>query len=379
MSQTTQLCRPAEGPPSDYNYLRLKNRPPSVAGSPYLRVADLYCGAGSLSLGIWEACRRLGIGFESAAAVDNNPSALRVYAHNFPGARTIPLDILKVLDGRLGGRPTRTERKFVQDLGRLGCLLSGSPCQGFSPLNNRTRGRDVRNALYLRATRLTELALPRNLLFENVPDVLNGELDVVGITRDILERLAYSVDHSVIDLSAIGVPQARKRHVLVASRTKRVNLGDMVAASRTPRRSVWWAIWDLEKERSADIFSSPARLAAENLRRIDYLRRTRRYDLPNWLRPPCHRRVHSYKSMYGRLKYDGMAQTITSGFGSPGQGRFIHPSRRRTLSPHEAARLQFFPDYFDFTSVTKRTELAEMIGNAAPSKLSSVIGLNLLS
>jgi DNA (cytosine-5)-methyltransferase 1 len=83
--------------------------------------------------------------------------------------------------------------------------------------------------------------------------------------------------------------------------------------------------------------------------------------------------------MYGRLKYDEPAQTITSGFGSPGQGRFIHPTRCRTLTPHEASRLQFFPDSFDFSSVKLRTALANMIGNAVPMLLSLVLAMAILA
>jgi DNA (cytosine-5)-methyltransferase 1 len=82
--------------------------------------------------------------------------------------------------------------------------------------------------------------------------------------------------------------------------------------------------------------------------------------------------------MYGRMRYDEPSQTITSGFSSPGQGRYIHPVRPRTLTPHEAARLQFFPDFFDFSMVKYRSSLATMIGNAVPMKLSYAVGLELL-
>jgi DNA (cytosine-5)-methyltransferase 1 len=95
------------------------------------------------------------------------------------------------------------------------------------------------------------------------------------------------------------------------------------------------------------------------------------YRLPDRMRPDCHKDGnHTYASVYGRLNWDEPAQTITGGFISPGQGRFVHPSLPRTLTPHEAARLQFFPDFFDFSNVEKRTALAEMIGNAVPMKLS---------
>jgi DNA (cytosine-5)-methyltransferase 1 len=87
---------------------------------------------------------------------------------------------------------------------------------------------------------------------------------------------------------------------------------------------------------------------------------------------------HSYKSVYGRLPWDRPAQTITTGFGSMGQGRFVHPKRRRTLTPHEAARLQFIPDHFRLDEVESKTALAEMIGNAVPPKLTYVFALELL-
>ena len=78
--------------------------------------------------------------------------------------------------------------------------------------------------------------------------------------------------------------------------------------------------------------------------------------------------------MYGRMYWDRLAQTITSGFGSMGQGRFVHPRRRRTITAHEAARLQGFPDFFDFTSVNKITALREMIGNAVPPMFAEAVG-----
>jgi DNA (cytosine-5)-methyltransferase 1 len=81
--------------------------------------------------------------------------------------------------------------------------------------------------------------------------------------------------------------------------------------------------------------------------------------------------------MYGRLWWDRPAQTITSGYGSMGQGRYVHPDGYRTLTPHEAARLQFFPDWFDFGERT-RTAWADAIGNAVPMKLSYVFGVWLL-
>jgi DNA (cytosine-5)-methyltransferase 1 len=83
--------------------------------------------------------------------------------------------------------------------------------------------------------------------------------------------------------------------------------------------------------------------------------------------------------MYGRLQWDEPAQTITSGFGSPGQGRYLHPKKLRTLTPHEAARIQFFPDWFDFSLFRHRKYLSRALGNAVPPKLAFVVAAHLLS
>lgn len=98
-----------------------------------------------------------------------------------------------------------------------------------------------------------------------------------------------------------------------------------------------------------------------------------RYDLPDYLRPDCHRlKQHSYKSVYGRLRWDQPAQTITTGFTSMGQGRYVHPARARTITPHEAARLQGFPDYFRFGE-GPRSVWCKLIGNAVPPALGEAV------
>src|SRR5262249_32294085 len=118
----------------------------------------------------------------------------------------------------------------------------------------------------------------------------------------------------------------------------------------------------------------------ENQQRIKHLHDKGIYDLPNSIRPVCHQNdEHSYRSMYGRILPDEPAQTLTCGFASPGQGRYVHPTQRRTLTPHEAARLQFFPDSFDFSGVPSRKALARMIGNAVPMKLSYAFCLEFLA
>jgi DNA (cytosine-5)-methyltransferase 1 len=313
-------------------------------------------------------------------ALDKDSDCIRIYNRNFRCLNARTDDITAVLNGKIGEKPTSRENEVVERTKHVTLLLAGPPCQGNSDLNNRTRREDPRNALYERVARFVELSKPEHVLIENVPTAIHGKEGAVQRTIRILRRIGYAVDSGVVDLSTIGVPQKRRRHVLVASISKKVRIRDVIAMYRTTHSlSVKWAIGDLQHNVSDSVFEKPARHTNENKTRIRYLYENNIYELPNKLRPLCHRNGrHSYKSMYGRLRAGMPAQTITSGFGSPGQGRFIHPTKRRTLTPHEAARLQFFPDFFDFSAVQKKASLASMIGNAAPMKLSYVFALELL-
>ena len=304
---------------------------------------------------------------------------MAVYRANFSPTHDSadPIEIL--LPGEPGEDCHPIEENLKQRIGSIDCVLAGPPCQGHSALNYRTRHQDGRNALYLRVGRFAEVLEPRHILIENVPTVTVDRSRSIHQTIEHLESLGYDVDSAAIDLSTIGVPQRRKRHIVVASKDVKPDLQQWVSEAKVETRSVWWAIGDLEKTSANGLLNTPANLSPENRRRIDYLFDNKVFDLDNAKRPKCHQDGnHSYVSMYGRLRHDQPAQTITTGFTSPGQGRFIHPTLRRTLTPREAARLQFIPDDFDFSNIKYRTALARLIGNAVPPKLSWVVFRKLL-
>ncbi len=348
--------------------------------NPPVRVADLFCGCGGLSLGIREACFAFGRPFVAVLAVDHDPAALEVYRQNFFPSRTSGEDLETLLDHELGAPRSSKEDCWLKTVGTVDVLVAGPPCQGHSDLNNQTRRSDPRNRLYERVGRFVELVRPLHVLIENVPGVVHDRSGALSRTAQHLESIGYQIDSAVIDLTRLGVPQKRRRHVLVASLRASISIEEIVARHEVPVRSVEWAIRDLGDRQADNLLDMASRLSSENLARIRYLLENDEYDLPNSLRPVCHQNDdHSYKSMYGRLVWGEPAQTITSGFGSPGQGRFIHPEKLRTLTPREAARLQFFPDTFSFLGMEKRGDLARIIGNAVPMKLSLVFGLAFLT
>ena len=359
-------------------WLQCKRKPISSEKNGEVRIADLFSGCGGLSLGIAEACRALEYKFVPVLAADLAPSALELYKKNFHPLHTIEEPIEMWVDSDIGQSPSQKEQQFIDMLGEIDILIGGPPCQGNSDLNNHTRRADPRNLLYLRMIRCVELLNPKCVLIENVPGVRHDTHNVVDIAINRLRELGYSVDFGTIDMSIIGVPQKRKRFFLIASRIQKVSFERCIERVCTETRPLSWALNDLLDAEDQSVFNSPAKSSDTNRRRIDYLFDHDLYDLPNSERPDCHRlKNHSYTAVYGRMYWDKPAPTITGGFGSNGQGRFVHPLRRRTLTPHEAARLQFFPDYFDFGNV-KRRELQQIIGNAVPSKAGYAIGLEFL-
>lgn len=371
------------GQGSDAHELRQTSRPEFEVGDSVFSIVDLFSGCGGLTLGVSQAAAEFGHATDVRLAVDNETSATEVFAENFPKATVKTASVDDFFDGALGGRLTAKERRTKESVGSLDLLVGGPPCQGHSDLNNHTRRDDPKNALYARMARAAEVLRPTFVLIENVPTVRHDITDVVGTTRRQLEKKKYQVAEATVSLHALGVAQRRRRHVLLASRDERVDPGEVLRllAVKEPLKScnVRWAIGDLARITDPEGYDVPPQATEVNLRRMKYLLEHKLYDLPNSERPDCHKDTdHSYKSMYGRLRWNLPAQTITSGFGSIGQGRYMHPSLARALTPHEAARLQGFPDYFGFTAVPKRTRLATMIGNAVPPALGREVAMHLI-
>lgn len=353
--------------------------PPASKGREKVRLVDLFSGCGGLSLGVREAARSVGRRFDARLAVERESSIARTYAKNFsPACGAEASEVEAWFDRPISEPASLVERRTRRRVGEVDILVGGPPCQGHSTLNNHTRGTDPKNALYLVMVRAAEVLKPRSLIVENVPALERDSERTLASAIEELTALGYKVDHGVVSVEEIGVPQLRRRHVLLAHRTKQPDLARAFDDARIEARTLRWAIGDLRKLRGTSTFDTAGALTPENARRARYLLEKGVYDLPNSRRPKCQQSAHKYKSMYGRLSWERPAQTMTTGFGSPGQGRYLHPSLPRTVTPHEAARIQFFPDWFDFGDLSKRKELARAIGNAVPPKLAFVLARHLL-
>ena len=350
-------------------------------------LVDLFCGCGGLTLGVQEALFINKTLTDIKLALDLNSPALDVYKKNFSVDGTIAKqkDVSKLIPGDLYAPLCPSEIKVKQRYSGIDILVAGPPCQGNSNLNNHTRRSDPRNKLYLKVARFAELTSPKIVLIENVASILRDKFGVVDTTKKFFKENGYSVFSGIINAVDIGLPQNRKRHILIATKYfkhRALNFENIFSGISEEAPILSSFIGDIvdEYKTKNGIFYTPSRMSKDNKERVAYLFENNLYNLPDHKRPSCHRdKSHSYKSMYGRLHWDQPAQTLTSGFGSMGQGRYVHPLRKRVITAHEAARIQGFPDFFDFNEVTGRLSLYEMIANAVPPKMSAVAVNKLLS
>jgi DNA (cytosine-5)-methyltransferase 1 len=358
---------------TDLDFLR-SSRPvvEEVKARSSIGIADLFAGCGAMTVGAIEGARRAGMAAELLLAVDHWLPALEVIESTFEidSDRVAGLDLAGILDDEAVADGAETEERILGHAATADLLLAGPPCQGHSALNNHTRHDDARNDLYLAVARVAGLIKPRAVIVENVRGVGRDRRKAVSRCAEALKELGYTVGSQTLDLYELGAPQRRIRHVLVATTDEAF---DFEGLPKQPGRTVKWAIRDLEDIDGRTLFDTASVPTEENETRMKWLLDKDRFDLPNPMRPKCHHDAHSYVSMYGRLRWDQPAQTITSGFGSMGQGRFVHPGAARTITPHEAARLQFLPDFMDFSLIEQRTELATMIGNAVPPIMTMAI------
>ena len=382
-----------EGLQSAWDRLRMVDSKAMQVSLPTaeIRIADVFCGAGGLSFGVCEAIRAAGMAARAVLAADTNPVALNVYRRNFDPAcyssQSVWTSVTKSYSTRGGAvfstLPRVLDDELVRCVGNVDILLGGPPCEGHSTANNHTRRSDARNIYYVAMPALAVALGAGCVVVENVPGIQHDHRQVLNEAKGLFESSGYFVDDGIVDAVALGLPQTRKRHILIASKYAKPNLAATVDSLARPERDLGWAIRDLLDADTSNPLDAPANLSEVNRQRIGYLFDNDEYDLPNEWRPDSHKGGHTYPSIYGRLRWDKPSGTITTGFNSPGRGRYIHPERRRTITPHEAARIQGFPDGFEFNLINgdypTRTSVSKMIGDAVPPPVGYAAGVAALA
>ena len=335
-----------------------------------MKAIDLFCGAGGLTRGLRRA------GWDVLAGIDVDANVAHTYQRNNPGTRFAAADLRRVTveDVRsLTGR-TRSEELLL-----AGC----APCQPFSKQRPR-RGLGERSdaALLLEFARLVKALRPAVVLMENVPGIaavpgFSAFRRFVATLRDC----GYEFDHGVLNARDYGVPQHRRRYVLLA----------VLKAPAPLSRPSSGSTGHLELTVRHGIVHFPAIDAGETYRQIPNhyaaalsplnsarIRATPadgggRADWPATLQLPCHRRSGiGFSDVYGRMWWDRVAPTLTSRCNSLSNGRFGHPEQHRAISLREAAALQTFPDDYEFFGAKNR--IAQWIGNAVPVSFAEALG-----
>jgi DNA (cytosine-5)-methyltransferase 1 len=254
--------------------------------------------------------------------------------------------------------------------GQLDLLAGCPPCQGFSSMrthNGKKRPRDDRNDLIFDYLRLVKSLRPKAVMMENVPALARNVR--MKIFRKQLEGLGYNLNGTplVLNTANYGVPQRRRRMILVCSRVSVVEL----PAAKKERETVREAIGDLPYPgKSGDPLHDLKENRNERIVKMIKLipkNGGSRSDLPVKYQLACHKKLpEGFKDVYGRMAWDDVSPTITGGCVSPSKGRFLHPSQNRSITLREAALLQTFPKKYFFSLSRGKQGVALMIGNALP-------------
>jgi DNA (cytosine-5)-methyltransferase 1 len=326
---------------------------------------DIFSGCGGLTEGMHQA------GFKTQVAFEIDEIASKAYRLNHPDTTVITKDIREVSIAEI-------KRKMN---GKIIHLLAGCPpCQGFSSirrLNRATPVDDDRNNLIMEYIRLVKALKPYTIMMENVPGLVKYNLFQEAIV--ILKEAGYKwIDFKIVNVKDYGVPQSRKRLVLVGSR-----LGEIkVAGPSNKKQTVRQTIENLPlPENSTDPIHKIFPIHTPDVqKRIDMTPKNggSRKDLPEKYLLKCHRADNiGFNDVYGRMRWDIYSPTITGGCLNPSKGRFLHPEQNRCISAREAALLQSFPADYKFPNDIPRSSLALLIGNALPPNFSYIQSENI--
>lgn len=358
-------------------------------------VIDLFCGAGGLSEGFRQA------GYHVLAGNDFFEAAGETYSQTHREAKFLagPIqaysasDFLKAAGLRAG---------------ELDVLVGGPPCQGYSVYNHQRGLHDERSSLYREYLRVVDGLQPNWVVLENVTGMTSaGGGAAVNAIIEGLNSLGYAVRAEILKAEEYGVPQERRRIVFIGNRlglpiayptpthgfgarplvTVRDAISDLPALRNAEEKGVQLYASEphseFQREMRAGCNSvtnhSAARLSMINLERLGYIPQGGSWrDIPVELLPEGMKRAKrsDHTKRYGRLRWDGLASTILTKC-DPHWGAYFHPEQDRTLTVREAARLQSFPDWFDFKG--SRTDQYVQVGNAVPPMLGRAIAQTILS
>lgn len=328
---------------------------------------DLFCGCGGLTLGLKRA------GFQVLAGIDNDALAIKTYKANHRGTKAYQGDIKEI-------SPEMLMREFDLSESEIGLIAGCPPCQGFSTLrtlNGKMNIKDPQNNLIFEFLRFVKIMKPKAIMMENVPG-LHDDKRLKAFLKEI-KREGYKYSFDVRDARHYGVPQRRRRFVLLAVKGKQISLAEQNICIQTVKTAI--GMMPKPESSSDPLHNYKSRRSKKVQRIIAAIPKDggSRFDLPEELVLPCHKKTNGFKDVYGRMAWGDPSPTITGGCINPSKGRFLHPEENRAITLREAALLQGFPISYKFDLSQGRFPAAQMIGNALPPKFAEHQARQILS
>jgi DNA (cytosine-5)-methyltransferase 1 len=346
---------------------------------PDAQVIDLFSGCGGMSLGFAALSEGLGA-YRLVGAADLNLVSLDTYARNF-GSPALQTDVRELAYGK------GLLKGFLRDLPEYDpamplVLIGCAPCQGFTAhRKKRWDTTDDRNDLIGAFAEVAAKLAPDCIIMENVPELFSYRYwEHFEAFRSRLEIEGYTVKQAIHNAAEYGVPQERFRAVVVAMRNSDFALPN---AFVNPNRfaTVRDAIGDLPPVEPGVYCSTDSlhRSAAHRKSTVEVIRAVPKDggSRPPGVGPECLQDIRGFADVYGRLFWDRPAITITHYARNPASGRFVHPEQDRGLTMREAARLQGFPDGYEFTGGFD--DIFRQIGEAVPPPLAAAIAASTLA
>ena len=334
---------------------------------------DLFCGAGGLTRGMLDA------GVDVIGGFDIATDAQYAYEHNNirsngQSCRYFNQDVSTLTSEQIS--------KLVGSRRNKTLLMAGcAPCQPFSAQNRNKRRQDIRRNLLLQFARLIRECKPDLVFMENVPGLPALAPQVFNQFLESLKETGLkNIDYGVVNAKDYGVPQNRRRFVLLASAQSSVSIPSPLYAPdkyKTVKEAIS-SFPAIQAGQSNDSFPNHrcAGLSETNLLRLKFIKHNRK-ELPPNLILECHKSNTSHSDTYGRMSWNKPAPTLTTKFFSISNGRYAHPQQNRAISLREGAALQSFPDNYTFAGSMQ--SIARQIGNAVPPLLAKHIIKTLLS
>ncbi|XWN36722.1 MAG: DNA cytosine methyltransferase [Balneola sp.] len=335
-----------------------------------MQAVDFFCGAGGVTCGFNQA------NIDVVVGIDIDKSCKDTYEKNNPGTSFLEADISKLKKGIL-------EKNFGiirndDEMIFIGC----SPCQYYTNLNTKKEKSEASRMLLEDFREFVDYYRPGYIFVENVPGIEKKKESPLKDFKNYLNKKGYVFSDKVINAKHLGVPQNRRRYILIATRVRESI--SLPAENKNEFLTLRDAIGDKTKFKpieaghtdTTDFQHSVAGLSDLNLRRLKNTPKNGGTRL-SWaenedLQLECYKTHDGHTDVYGRMHWDKPSPAITTKFRYTSTGRYSHPEQNRAISLREGATLQSFPlDYVFYSD--SQNEIARMIGNAVPPKLANEV------